>query len=197
MTSNVIDSNMFIRSVVLSREKFLSEKTYDLTNCKLASYICRWEHKIYLMYKLITAIAVENLTQVWHVGTIYVVILFSDVSTWFLDVSAWFSDIGTWFNDAVIWLLDIDVGKRCRNYLSQLINISLYSYPSFISNWTLWVQNFLAILCCVKIFMLFFTKSKFPQINFHLFRDFRDLQFPENKIIFLRVLYVIYFFFLG
>jgi len=62
MTSNVVDSNMFIRSAVLSHERFLNAGTN--TKCKLGNIIRKWEHKIYLMYKLITSISVDSLTQV-------------------------------------------------------------------------------------------------------------------------------------
>jgi len=55
MTSNVVDSNMFIRSAVLSHERFLNAGTN--TKCKLGNII-------YLMYKLITSISVDSLTQV-------------------------------------------------------------------------------------------------------------------------------------
>ena len=62
MTSNVVDSNMFIRSAVLSHEKFVSAGTN--LKCQLGNMIKKWEHKIYLMYKLVTAISVDSLTQV-------------------------------------------------------------------------------------------------------------------------------------
>ena len=62
MTSNVVDSNMFIRSAVLSHEKFVSDGTN--LKCRLGNMIKKWEHKIYLMYKLVTAISVDSLTQV-------------------------------------------------------------------------------------------------------------------------------------
>lgn len=61
MTSNVVDSNMFIRSAVLSHDRFASAGTN--TKCKLGNLIRKWEHKIYLMYKLITSISVDSLTQ--------------------------------------------------------------------------------------------------------------------------------------
>eukprot|EP00111_Clytia_hemisphaerica_P024052 TCONS_00070896-protein len=61
MTSNVVDSNMFIRSAVLSHEKFVSDGTN--LKCRLGNTIKKWEHKIYLMYKLVTAISVDSLTQ--------------------------------------------------------------------------------------------------------------------------------------
>ena len=67
MTSNVVDSNMFIRCIVLSLERFSASKPYPesrQTHCRLSDLVRRWEHKMYLMYKLITSISVDNLTQV-------------------------------------------------------------------------------------------------------------------------------------
>eukprot|EP00795_Rhopilema_esculentum_P001923 gene1923-16433_t len=65
MTSNVIDSNMFIRCIVLSLERFSSSSCAFLrqNSCRLSDLIKKWEHKMYLMYKLITSISVDNLTQ--------------------------------------------------------------------------------------------------------------------------------------
>ena len=64
MTSNVIDSNMFIRCIVLSLERFSSAKQHHSASCRLSALIRKWEHKMYLMYKLIMSISVDNLTQV-------------------------------------------------------------------------------------------------------------------------------------
>lgn len=63
MTSNVVDSNMFIRCSVLSHEKFLTSRSYNLGICQLCKFIGKWEHRVYLMYKLITSVSVESLTQ--------------------------------------------------------------------------------------------------------------------------------------
>eukprot|EP00794_Sanderia_malayensis_P018931 gene18931-20836_t len=66
MTSNVVDSNMFIRCIVLSLERFSSGRAAlpsNRTSCRLSNLINKWEHKMYLIYKLITAISVDNLTQ--------------------------------------------------------------------------------------------------------------------------------------
>jgi len=63
MTSNVVDSNMFIRCIVLSLEQFSTSKFFNIKSCRLSDLIRRWEHKMYLMYKLITSISVNNLTQ--------------------------------------------------------------------------------------------------------------------------------------
>lgn len=63
MTSNVVDSNMFIRCSVLSHEKFLTSRTYNMNMCKLCKLIKKWEQRVYLMYKLITSVSVESLTQ--------------------------------------------------------------------------------------------------------------------------------------
>lgn len=67
MTSNVVDSNMFIRCIVLSLEKFSSNinelLNLDMEKCRLCCLIRKWEHKIYLIYKLIASISVDSLTQ--------------------------------------------------------------------------------------------------------------------------------------
>ena len=63
MTSNVVDSNMFIRCSVLSHEKFLNSPTYNMSACQLCKLIRKWEQRVYLMYKLITSVSVESLTQ--------------------------------------------------------------------------------------------------------------------------------------
>ncbi|XP_057291959.1 short transient receptor potential channel 4-associated protein-like [Hydractinia symbiolongicarpus] len=63
MTSSVVDSNMFIRCIVLSHERFSSTGVYNTQQCHLSGIIKKWEHKIYLMYKLITSISVDSLTQ--------------------------------------------------------------------------------------------------------------------------------------
>jgi len=79
MTSNIVDSNMFIRCIVLSNEKFSTTNKYDTKNCRLSSLIRKWEHKIYLMYKLITAISVDSLNQenVSCLNTILVFLMFA------------------------------------------------------------------------------------------------------------------------
>lgn len=65
LTSNVVDSNMLIRCLVLSQEHFLSSPLADFTAgaFKLGSLISNWEQMIFLLYKLINSITVGTLTQ--------------------------------------------------------------------------------------------------------------------------------------
>lgn len=65
LTSNVVDSNMLIRCLVLSQEHFLSSPFADFSAgaFKLGSLISNWEQMIFLLYKLINSITVGTLTQ--------------------------------------------------------------------------------------------------------------------------------------
>ncbi|KAK3605673.1 hypothetical protein CHS0354_013470 [Potamilus streckersoni] len=63
---NLVDSNMFIRSLVLSLEHFQSElNEFDLQKqgSKLLNYIADFSQQLDYLYKLITIIDVHNLTQ--------------------------------------------------------------------------------------------------------------------------------------
>lgn len=63
---NMVDSNMFIRSLVLSLEHFRSEgkdTEMDKKDSKLMAYICDFGRQLDYLYKLITIISVQNLTQ--------------------------------------------------------------------------------------------------------------------------------------
>ncbi|KAK7115154.1 short transient receptor potential channel 4-associated protein-like isoform X2 [Littorina saxatilis] len=63
---NMVDSNMFIRSLVLSLEHFRSEgkdMEMDKKDSKLMSYICDFSRQLDYLYKLISNISVQNLTQ--------------------------------------------------------------------------------------------------------------------------------------
>lgn len=79
MTSNIVDSNMFIRCIALSYEKFIKLGNYDVYSCCLSGLIIRWEQKMYLIYKLITSISVDSLTQenVSCLNTILVFLIFA------------------------------------------------------------------------------------------------------------------------
>ncbi|CAH3021733.1 unnamed protein product [Porites evermanni] len=65
LTSNVVDSNMLIRCLVLSQEHFMSDRFFSAFTgtCKLGSLINNWEQMIFLLYKLINSITVGTLTQ--------------------------------------------------------------------------------------------------------------------------------------
>ncbi|XP_065676385.1 short transient receptor potential channel 4-associated protein-like [Hydra vulgaris] len=79
MTANIVDSNMFLRSTVLSYEHFLNTGLYDVQKCLLSNLIQKWENKVYLIYKLITSISIDNLTQenVSCLNTTLVFLMFS------------------------------------------------------------------------------------------------------------------------
>ncbi|KAJ7337109.1 Short transient receptor putative channel 4-associated protein [Desmophyllum pertusum] len=66
LTSNVVDSNMLIRCLVLSQEHFISGRfatDFSAEACKLGTLINNWEQMIFLLYKLINSITVGTLTQ--------------------------------------------------------------------------------------------------------------------------------------
>lgn len=66
LTSNVVDSNMLIRCLVLSQEHFMSSRfftDFSTEACKLGTLINNWEQMIFLLYKLINSITVGTLTQ--------------------------------------------------------------------------------------------------------------------------------------
>lgn len=66
LTSNVVDSNMLIRCLVLSQEHFMSNRFYSgfaTGSSKLGTLISNWEQMIFLLYKLINSITVGTLTQ--------------------------------------------------------------------------------------------------------------------------------------
>ncbi|XP_046354542.1 short transient receptor potential channel 4-associated protein-like isoform X1 [Haliotis rubra] len=62
---NLVDSNMFIRSLVLSLEHFTNEDNgeYAKKDCKLLTYIGNFQRQMEYLYKLIHIINVQNLTQ--------------------------------------------------------------------------------------------------------------------------------------
>ncbi|XP_032219166.1 short transient receptor potential channel 4-associated protein isoform X2 [Nematostella vectensis] len=65
LTSNVVDSNMLIRCLILSQEHFLESPFGGVPTeaCRLSALINDWEQRMYLLYKLINSITVTTLTQ--------------------------------------------------------------------------------------------------------------------------------------
>lgn len=66
LTSNVVDSNMLIRCLVLSQEHFMTDRffsAFSTASWKLGTLISNWEQMIFLLYKLINSITVGTLTQ--------------------------------------------------------------------------------------------------------------------------------------
>ncbi|XP_041375962.1 short transient receptor potential channel 4-associated protein-like [Gigantopelta aegis] len=64
---NLVDSNMFIRSLILSLEHFIAEDKcepeYARKESKLLKYISDFDRQLEYLYKLINIINVQNLTQ--------------------------------------------------------------------------------------------------------------------------------------
>ncbi|KAL8560898.1 hypothetical protein ACOMHN_059082 [Nucella lapillus] len=61
---NMVDSNMFIRSLVLSLEHFRTEgREVEKKESRLIAYISDFKRQLDYLYKLITNISVQNLTQ--------------------------------------------------------------------------------------------------------------------------------------
>lgn len=61
---NMVDSNMFIRSLVLSLEHFRAEgRELEKKESRLIAYISDFNRQLDYLYKLITNISVQNLTQ--------------------------------------------------------------------------------------------------------------------------------------
>ncbi|XP_052817711.1 short transient receptor potential channel 4-associated protein-like isoform X2 [Mya arenaria] len=64
---NLVDSNMFIRSLILSLEHFRAEdenqKDYSKRDSKLLNYIADFSRQLDYLYRLISIIDVQNLTQ--------------------------------------------------------------------------------------------------------------------------------------
>ncbi|XP_031558497.1 short transient receptor potential channel 4-associated protein-like isoform X2 [Actinia tenebrosa] len=66
LTSNVVDSNMLIRCLILSQERFMEEMPFgDCATglCRLGTLITDWDQRMYLLNKLINSITVNTLTQ--------------------------------------------------------------------------------------------------------------------------------------
>ncbi|XP_020916846.1 short transient receptor potential channel 4-associated protein-like [Exaiptasia diaphana] len=66
LTSNVVDSNMLIRCLILSQERFVEEMPFGGVStgvCRLGTLINDWEQRMYLLNKLINSITVNTLTQ--------------------------------------------------------------------------------------------------------------------------------------
>nr|XP_006817993.1 PREDICTED: short transient receptor potential channel 4-associated protein-like [Saccoglossus kowalevskii] len=64
---NIVDSNMFIRCMILSLEHFETEQTehkeYATTKCKLLGFILERKARLQFLFKLINVIKVQSLTQ--------------------------------------------------------------------------------------------------------------------------------------
>ncbi|XP_028410045.1 short transient receptor potential channel 4-associated protein-like [Dendronephthya gigantea] len=64
MTSNVVDSNMFMRCLILSNEHFASRQEFSSRlTYRLIAMVSNWKQRVYLLHKLIMSVSVETLTQ--------------------------------------------------------------------------------------------------------------------------------------
>ncbi|XP_023221940.1 short transient receptor potential channel 4-associated protein-like [Centruroides sculpturatus] len=87
MSGSLVDSNMFIRSLILSQEHFLTlgdedTKNYALKQCFLLSHVKDLRQRVKYLQKLISLITVENLTQenVSCLNTALVILIFAHKS---------------------------------------------------------------------------------------------------------------------
>lgn len=85
INKNLVDSNMFIRSLILSLEHFLNmevkPKGYVCTESRLLSYIMDFRHRVTYLHKLLNLIDVHSLTQenVSCLNTTLVLLMFANM----------------------------------------------------------------------------------------------------------------------
>ncbi|XP_057175660.1 transient receptor potential cation channel, subfamily C, member 4 associated protein b isoform X2 [Triplophysa rosa] len=62
INSSLVDSNMLVRCIVLSLDRFESQ-TKDMKECRLLSYMAQVENRLSFLFRLINIINVQTLTQ--------------------------------------------------------------------------------------------------------------------------------------